>query len=103
MSQTHTCSPAPALWTLTLCLDRVPLQIEAEHGEISLAGQSEVVQDVNTHFVAFVYVRRVYGVCPIPTPTPTYTLPQRPCLPQTRLRACFSYLILFFAPPPFPS
>jgi hypothetical protein len=29
-------------------------QIEAEHGEISLAGQSEVVQDVNTHFVAFV-------------------------------------------------
>ena len=29
-------------------------QIEAEHGENSLAGQSEVVQDVNTHFVAFV-------------------------------------------------
>lgn len=29
-------------------------EIEAEHGEISLAGQSEVVQDVNTHFVAFV-------------------------------------------------
>jgi hypothetical protein len=29
-------------------------QIEAEHGEVALAGQSAVVQDVNTHFIAFV-------------------------------------------------
>jgi hypothetical protein len=30
------------------------VQVEAAHGEISMAGQSEIVQDVNTHFVAFV-------------------------------------------------